>query len=298
MTRDTPALLVTCAIPAELEQLLSAEFPLIRSVPEGGPLPEVAVTTSMAGFTAAQMAELPDLKLILCNGTGLDRIDLAAAEARGIRVVNTPDAVTEDTADTAIALTYALLRRTVEADRFVRDGRWGPERFGPGRRIKGSRIGIVGPGRIGQRVAERAAALEMEVAYTARAQKDLPWRFLPSLTALADWADVLVLCVPGGPETQHLITAEVLSALGPEGYLINIARGSVVDEAALIHALQSGGIAGAGLDVFATEPAPDPRFAALTNTVLQPHSAAITRETRRDIAQTLLQAARDWCAGR
>lgn len=292
MTPDmTPALLVTCAIPPELQSVLSAEFTLVTDLPEGMSA-EVAVTTSMAGFTEAQMAALPGLKLILCNGTGLEKIDLAAAEARGIRVVNTPDAVTEDTADTAIALTYALLRRTVAADRFVREGRWGPERFGPGRRIKGTRLGVVGLGRIGRRVAERASALEMEVRYHARSEKPGPWGRASSLSELAAWADVLVVTVAGGAETAGLIDAGILSALGPEGWLINIARGSVVDEEALITALQSGTIAGAGLDVFAREPQIDPRFATLETCILQPHSAAITRETRGDIAGTLLEAAR------
>lgn len=287
--------LVVAPIPPELEQRLGADFRLRKQQPGNGEsLPHrVAVTTSMAGLDNALMERLPRLELIACNGTGLDRIDMEIARERGILVCNTPEAVVEDTADFGIGLIYATVRRMVEGDRFVRAEHWRHERMSPSRRVSSRRLGIVGLGKIGKVVAARAAALGMDVAYTARSPKpELPYRFIGGVVELARTVDVLMLCCPGGPETENLVNAEVLAALGSEGILINISRGSVVDEPALIEALSTRTIAAAGLDVFAREPEIDARFFDLTNVVLEPHYAAVTRETRQDMADTLHAAIR------
>ncbi len=292
MAADT-RVLVLGPLPPELRGALAARYALVDDapgVPDAAGV-RVAVTTSIGGADAATLARLPGLGLLACNGVGLDRIDMAAAARRGIRVQHTPDAVTEDTADAAIALTYAVLRRVAEADRFVRAGRWGAERMSPSHRVGGKRAGIVGLGRIGTLVAQRLTGLGLAVAYSGpRAKPGVPWPYVPEVGGLAAQADVLILSCPGGLATRGLVDAAVLRALGRDGVLINVSRGSVVDEPALIQALQEGAIGGAGLDVFAEEPGLDARFAALENVVLMPHYAAITRETRAEMARVLVAA--------
>jgi lactate dehydrogenase-like 2-hydroxyacid dehydrogenase len=184
---------------------------------------------------------------------------------------------------------YAAARRIAEADRFVRAGRWGPERMQPSSSLHRKAAGIVGMGRIGQAIARRAAGLGMAAAWTGpRAKPHLPWEHVPDLHALAERSDVLILAVPGGAGTDGLVDARILAALGSRGVLVNIARGSAVDEPALLDALESRAIAAAGLDVFATEPRLDPRFLALDNVVPAPHSASITQETRRALIARML----------
>jgi hydroxypyruvate reductase len=245
--------------------------------------------TAMAGASAAQLERLPDLKLIANTGVGLDRIDLPAAARRGIAVAYTFDVMTEDVADAAIGLMYGAARLVAEADRFVRAGRWMKERMRPSISLHRKTAGIAGMGLIGRAIARSCAGLGMDVAWTGpRAKPDVPWRYIPDLLALASEADVLIVAVPGGAETVRMVGAPVFAALGPDGIFVNIARGSVVDEPALLDALEGGIIAGAGLDVFATEPALDPRFMALENVVLAPHSASITRETRAAIIARIL----------
>lgn len=252
---------------------------------------QVAVTTAMAGADAALFDALPDLRLVLSNGAGADRLDAVAAKARGIELVPTPDAVTEDTADFAIGLLYALSRRIAEADRFVRSGRWANERMSPSRRVSSRRLGILGLGRIGFEVARRAMALGLSVAYCGPRRKPVDLAYYPDPVELARAVDTLVLTCPATMATLRIIDTRVLNALGPDGQLINIARGSVVDEPALIAALEGGAIAGAALDVFDGEPTPDPRLFALENVVLTPHVAAVTAETRMAMATQLRDAA-------
>ncbi len=290
-------ILVVTPVPKDLRDALAADYKLQdhKRAEDGSwpPAPgiRVALTTSMAGADAVLMDALPDLKLIACQGAGVDRIDLAAAEARGIAVANTPDVVTEDTADFGIALIYATARNVVRADRFVRDGRWGPERMALGRRVAGKTVGIVGLGQIGSRLARKATGLEMTVLYTGpRAKPDAPYEYVADIAELAARADFLVMTCPGGPATEKLVDARVLAALGPTGFLINIARGSVSDEPALIAALETGTIAGAGLDVFAAEPHFDQTFLKFDNVVLQPHYATLTVETRQAIIGLLRDA--------
>jgi lactate dehydrogenase-like 2-hydroxyacid dehydrogenase len=287
--KNRERLVVTGPIPDELRNLLSQSHDLVElaDAQPGEPF-RIAVTTSMKGFDSATMDRIPGLAMIACNGVGLDKIDLPAAEQRGIRVNNTPGVLTEDVADTAIGLMFAIARRIVEADRFVRAYRWGPEKMPLSRRISGGSLGVVGMGAIGQAIARRGNGLGMTVRYTTpRAKPELPWEHVADAATLAEQSDVLILACPGGPQTAGMINRQVLEKLGPRGFLINIARGEVVDEEALIEALAAHRIGGAALDVYRSEPDIDPRFFDLDNVVLQPHYAGLTAETRADIASKL-----------
>ncbi len=240
------------------------------------------------------IAQLPALEMISVMGVGYDGINVAAAVARQIPVTHTPDVLNDDVADLAIALLLALARRIPQADRYVREGQWPNGPMPLARKASGSRMGVVGMGRIGQAIAHRALAFDMKIAYTARSAKaGLPYAFLPTPAALAAQSDFLVVITPGGAGTRHLIDARVFEALGPQGCLINVARGSVVDQEALIDALARGVIAGAALDVFADEPQVPPSLRAMDNVVLTPHIGSATGQTRRamaDLAFANLQA--------
>jgi lactate dehydrogenase-like 2-hydroxyacid dehydrogenase len=291
---------IVTAIPPDLRAALEQRY-RCEDLAAGSSLRgcAIAVTTSMHGFDRSLFEALPDLKLIVCNGAGLDRIDLGEARRRGVAVCHTPDELADDVAEAAIALTFAVMRRVAEADRFVRAGRWLKERITPSTRVAGKTMGIVGLGRIGRGVAKRAAALGMNVMYFGRRQyPDVPYPFLADLHELARLADVLVLSCPASEETRGLVDRAVLTQLGRKGYLVNVARGSVVDEEALLEALARGAVAGAALDVFTREPDIDPRFARLENVVLQPHSASITHETRAAMIARLLHDIEAFLNGR
>ncbi len=239
--------------------------------------------------SAALIASLPALEIISVMGVGYDGIDVAAAKARGVVVTHTPDVLNDDVADLAIGLMLSAARQLPAADRYVRAGLWPQGPMPLARKMSGARIGIVGMGRIGQAIAQRALGFNMTVAYTARSAKPaLPWAFLPDAVSLAAVSDFLVVITPGGAGTRKLINAEVLAALGgsspQKGILINVARGSVVDEAALIEALEQGVIAGAGLDVFEAEPNVPERLRALPQVVLVPHIGSATGQTRQAMA--------------
>jgi lactate dehydrogenase-like 2-hydroxyacid dehydrogenase len=241
------------------------------------------------------IARLPALEIIAVMGVGYDGVDLAAAGARGVRVTNTPDVLNDDVADLAIALMLCAARQLPAADRYVRAGEW--EAKGPmplQRKMSSARCGIVGMGRIGKAIARRALSFDMGIAYTARSAKpELPYRFVRDVKALAEQSDFLVLITPGGAGTKHLVDAAVLRALGKKGILVNVARGSVVDEAALIEALEQGVIGGAALDVFENEPRVPERLKALPHVVLLPHVGSATTATRQamaDLAFANLQA--------
>ncbi len=257
---------------------LAAVAPLIRGIWASG---ESKVTAELIG-------QLPALQVIAVMGVGYDGIDVAAAKARGVVVTHTPDVLNDDVADLAIGLMLCAARQLPAADRFVRAGLWQQAPMALARKLSGARVGIVGMGRIGQAIAQRALAFHMTVAYTARSAKPaLPWAYWPSAAALAAQSDFLVLITPGGAGTRKLIDAEVLAALGQgrgAGILINVARGSVVDEAALIDALEQGVIAGAGLDVFENEPRVPERLKALAQVVLTPHIGSATDQTRQAMA--------------
>jgi len=231
------------------------------------------------------LEQLSAARVVSVFGVGYDGVDVAAAIERGVPVTHTPGVLSDDVADMAMALVLGIARRVPEGDRYVREGRWPGGPLALGRKVSGARMGIVGMGRIGQAIARRASAFGMPIAYTARSAKaDLPWSFVSNAVALAQQSDFLVVITPGGAGTRHLINANVLAALGPNGYLINVARGSVVDEEALICALRDGTIAGAGLDVFANEPQVPEALRQLPNVVLSPHTASATAQTRQDMA--------------
>jgi lactate dehydrogenase-like 2-hydroxyacid dehydrogenase len=239
------------------------------------------VTNAPVGASAALMAALPALEIIASSGVGLDAIDLSAARERGVVVTNTPGVLNECVADTGLMLMLAIARRLGEAERFVRSGQWTQRKFPLATSLGGKTCGIVGMGNIGRAVARRAEACGMQIAYFNPSPKpDLPWPCHADLTALARASDFLMLTLPGGPKTLHIVDAALLDALGPGGYLINIARGSVVDQPALVAALQTGRIAGAGLDVFDDEPNVPAELMLLDNVVLTPHLASGTHETR------------------
>ncbi len=268
----------------------AAAAPRIRAIAASG---ESKVPASL-------IERLPALELISVMGVGYDGVDVAAAKARKVMVTHTPDVLNDDVADLAIGLMLCAARQLPAADRYVREGRWAQQGPMPlQRKMSGARLGIVGMGRIGQAIATRATAFGMQIAYTARSAKPaLPYRYLPDAAALAAEVDFLVVITPGGAGTRKLIDARVLQALGSKGILVNVARGSVVDEAALIDALEKGVIAGAGLDVFEDEPNVPERLRALPHVVLAPHIGSATAATRQAMADLAFGNLREHFAGR
>ncbi|WP_422075558.1 2-hydroxyacid dehydrogenase [Tranquillimonas rosea] len=236
-----------------------------------------------ARFDGATMDLLPQLGLIANFGVGYDAIDVAAAQERNIAVTNTPDVLTDDVADLAAVMLVAQARQLVQGSDWVRSGNWGAQGPMPlNRTVRGRKVGIVGLGRIGHAIAQRLAAFGMEIHYHSRSEKETPgWRYHADPVALAEAADDLVVALVGGPETEGYVSAEVLKALGSDGLIVNISRGSTIDEDALLGALEKGTIRGAALDVFRNEPGIDPRFLALDNVLLQPHQGSATIETRQ-----------------
>ncbi len=235
------------------------------------------------------LAMFPNVKMISIFGVGYDGVDVAAVKERGVQVTHTPDVLTDDVADLAMGLILSIGRRIPQSDKFVRNGDWVSEPFTMTHKVTGTRLGVVGFGRIGQAIAKRAAAFDMSIAYTGRrAKTNAPYRFYASASELAANSDYLVVAVPGGDDTKNMINAQVLKALGPKGIVVNIARGSVIDQTALIQALKDKSIAGAGLDVFWDEPNIDPQFFKLQNVVLTPHNGSNTHETRRAMADLAL----------
>lgn len=243
------------------------------------------------GVSCRLMEALPNLEIIAQFGVGVNNIDLAAARSRGVSVVNTPDVLTADTADTALALILAVARRVCEADMFVRCEHWQDDAAFPlGTGLSGKTVGIVGLGRIGLAIARRCEAFNMEVVYNGpRPKPEYDYPYFPDLKKMAALSDFLVLACPGGPETDKLVNDAVLEALGPNGFLINIARGSVVDETALLRALYNKNIAGAGLDVYEDEPkVPDALF-SMDNVVLLPHIGSATKESRKAMGRLVIE---------
>ncbi len=234
-------------------------------------------------FTGAHMDRMPQLGLIANYGVGYDAVDVAAAEARGIRVTNTPDVLSDDVADLAVALLIAQAREMVPAVEWLRAGRWSAEGPPPlARKVSGGRAGIVGLGRIGREIADRLAAFKMEIHYHSRAEKPTPgWTYHADLVGMAREVDFLIVALVGGPATEGYVSAEAIEALGPHGIIVNISRGSTIDERAMIEALEGGRLGGAALDVFRGEPDIDPRFLKLGNVLALPHIASATGETRR-----------------
>lgn len=253
------------------------------------PRVRAVVATGESQVPGALIAQLPALEIISVFGVGYDGVDVAAAHARGVPVTHTPSVLNDDVADLALGLLLAVARRIPQADRFVRAGDWERGPMALARKVSGARLGLVGMGRIGQAIAERAAAFGMSIAYTARTPRQgLAYRYLPTPQALAAEVDFLVVITPGGAATRGLIDAAVLRALGPQGYLVNVSRGSVVDQPALVAALREGAIAGAALDVFADEPHVPAELREMPQVVLTPHIGSGTRQTREAMGQLVL----------
>lgn len=247
------------------------------------------VSSARYGADAATIAALPQLRVISIFGVGLDAVDLEAARARGIAVGYTPGVLNDCVADTAMLLLLDAARGGSASDRFVRRGDWLKGQFPLTTSVSHKRLGILGLGRIGRAIARRAAGFDMEIRYhNRRPLTDVPYGYVPSLLELALWADFLVVASAGGAQSRGMVSAEILDALGPEGFLVNIARGTVVDEPALVEALVKKRIAGAGLDVYEDEPNVPPALLTLDNVVLLPHVASATRETRQAMADLVL----------
>jgi len=305
-----PVILTAMPVSATLRNRLAERYdvhgPLERSAPEA--IPEAArgaralITLGGLRTDAALMAALPDLGLVACYGTGFEGVDRSAAAARGILVTHAGDANATSVAEFAMGLVLATARHILRGDHLVRTGGWTSLTIDrmplvPG--LAGRRLGIYGLGSIGLKIAQRAAAFEMEVGYHNRSPRtDVPYLYQESLLQLAAWADVLVVAVRASAQNRHAIGPEVLDALGREGVLVNIARGVVVDEAALCDALEAGRIAGAGLDVYENEPHVPERLKALKNTVLTPHMAALSGAAQAAQQQVLLDNLEAFFAGR
>ena len=256
-------------------------------------------TTGSHGADAQLMDALPKLEIISCFGVGVDAVDLDAARQRKIIVTNTPEVLDECVADLAMGLTLATVRRISLGDRFVRAGNWlkGPLPFA--RKVGGKTMGILGYGRIGKAIARRAEAFGMRIVYHGRQQQSgVVHKYYASLTDMARDCDVLLVICPGGPATRHIVNAEVLKALGPEGTLINVARGSVVDEQALVQALAEGSLGAAGLDVFESEPKVPEALFGMDQVVLQPHVGSATHETRKAMGDLTVDNLRAHFAGK
>lgn len=238
-------------------------------------------------FGGAEMDRFANLGLIANFGVGYDAIDVDAASARGIKVTNTPDVLNDDVADLAIAMWLMQGREMRQAEAWVRDGSWGDK--GPvrlNRKVSGGTVGIMGMGRIGRDIADRLAAFKCDIHYHARSEKETPgWTYHADPVDLARSVDFLFVALVGGPATEKYVSKEVIAALGDKGVIINISRGTTIDEEAMLDALESGALAGAGLDVFVGEPHLDPRFRKLDNVVLQPHQGSGTHETRAAMAK-------------
>lgn len=251
------------------------------------------------GADARLMDTLPKLEIIANVGVGVDSIDLNAARQRGLIVTNTPDVLNECVADLAMGLTVATLRRISMGDRFVRAGSWLKGAFAFGHKVGGRTMGILGYGRIGKAIAKRAEAFGMDIVYHGRKpQADVAYKYYPKLVDMARDCDVLMVICPGGPATHHIVNAEVLEALGPEGTLINVARGSVVDQPALLKALARGSLGAAGLDVFEGEPRVPEALFAMDQVVLQPHVGSSTHETRKAMGDLAVDNLRAHFAGK
>jgi lactate dehydrogenase-like 2-hydroxyacid dehydrogenase len=284
--------LVYSRFPKAMMLRIGEKFELMDAA--GKPPAEVFTAEQLAGVRAmitaggtplpgAMMDMMPKLEAIVCYGTGYDGVDLAAATKRGIAVGHSPGANASSVADIAVTLMLAVTRRLLPADNYVRSGSWSATKPSPLMRPQpgnpGRRVGIYGMGEIGRKIASRVAAFETEVAYFSRSRHDVPYRYLASLEALAEWCSVLMIAVRAGADTRHAVDAKILQKLGKDGYVVNISRGSVIDQAALVAALADESIAGAGLDVYEKEPHAPDALTAFANVVLTPHVGGHTNDS-------------------
>jgi lactate dehydrogenase-like 2-hydroxyacid dehydrogenase len=287
-----------CPFSGDLETALAQRFEMARWFEMDAPAQQdlvtaraadirAVVTSGSVGCPVELMLGLPALGVIAINGVGLDKVNLDIARQRGIAVGSTPGALSEDVADLAVGLIIALLRDIPASDAHVRSGAWPGGERPLGRKVSGRRFGILGLGQIGFAIAQRLTPFG-PVSWTGPRAKPVEWPFVPDVLSLARTSDVLVVACPANPATRHLVNNAVLEALGPQGYLVNISRGAVVDESALATALAAGRVAGAALDVFENEPHVPDSLRRLPNTVLTPHVASATHETRRRMAELVL----------
>jgi lactate dehydrogenase-like 2-hydroxyacid dehydrogenase len=298
-------LLLAPLLPVVEQTLHARGFTTARAWQEPGGAAAIAgresvralATTYTFPVNAALIGSLPRLEIISVFGVGYDSVDLAAAAARGIVVTNTPDVLTEEVADTALGLLLCTVRELPQADRFVREGLWAKGPYPLTDSLRGKKVGIFGLGRIGKAVARRCEAFGLSVAYHGRKPQDVPYRYCDTLVDLAREVDILIVTAPATPATRGAVGAEVLSALGPKGVLINVARGSLVDEPALIHALASRTIRAAGLDVFAAEPHVPEALLALDPVVVLPHVGSASLATRNAMGTLVADNLISWFAG-
>jgi len=271
---------------ADAEALLAEVGPRVRGV------------AGFGGVSAGLIGRLPALEIIANIGVGYDGVDVAAAAARNVVVTNTPDVLTDEVADLTLGLLIATVRRIPQADRFLREGKWLQGAFPLSASLRGKTVGILGLGRIGEAIAARCEAFGLTIEWHSRRQRpDIAWRWRESPVALAQACDILIVVAPGGEGTRNLVNADVLAALGPQGVLINVARGSVVDEPALVGALRDGTIAAAGLDVFADEPRVPDALVAMDNVVLLPHVGSASVDTRNAMSQLVVDNLFSWFDG-
>ena len=298
MSDGKPIALQLCPFSAQLEGGLAQRFEVVRWFQLEPPAQQrllehraaavrAVITGGHIGCSNDLMASLPSLGIIAINGVGVDKVDLSLARARGVRVVNTPGVLADDVADLAVGLIIGLLRGIPAADAFVRQGLWEQGAWPLARKVTGRRFGILGLGEIGSAIGRRLAAFG-PVAYSGPRQKPVPYAFHPHVVDLARAADVLVISCPANAATHHIVSASVIDALGPEGILVNVARGSIVDEAALLAALAEGRLQGAALDVFENEPRVPESLRRNRQVVLTPHIASATVETRARMAELIL----------
>jgi lactate dehydrogenase-like 2-hydroxyacid dehydrogenase len=296
--------LLMASIYGPMQNLLEANYKVVpfeagMSMAELAADCEIVVTTGGRGIEAAVMQQLPKLKMVACFGVGVDAIDLAYCKAHQILVSNTPDVLTEEVADLALALLLASIRRIPQGDQFVRQGLWLKGGMPLTLSLQNMKVGIVGMGRIGQAIAKRVLAFNTTVGYQGpRAKSDLSFQYFTTVEALGEWADVIIAACPGGAATQKIISKAALKALGPRGTFINIARGSVVDQEAMVDLLTSGELGAAGLDVFNNEPKVPEALWTLSNVVLMPHVGSGTHATRAAMGQLTLDNVAAFVAGK
>lgn len=291
-----PTVLVTKPLTKSCIAALESRFAVVSLIGAQDPDAVLAehgeAVRAVAGgkVKADLMARLPNLEIIANEGVGVDTTDVPAAKARGIAVTNTPDVLNDAVAELAVALMLALARQVPQADRFVREGKWAGGAFPLGSQLLGKTAGILGLGRIGKGIAARLAAFGMEIAYCGRNPQDSqPYHYCPDLTTMARASDWLVVIAPGGAGTDGIVSGAVLEALGPEGRLVNVARGSLVDQDALVELLQAGRLGGAALDVYANEPNVPAELLTLENVVLSPHQGSRTQEARESMGRLVVE---------
>jgi lactate dehydrogenase-like 2-hydroxyacid dehydrogenase len=286
----------TCASHFDVIKLWESSKPVETLRLRGSEVKAVA-TAGSPPVNAVLMGSLPNLQIVASFGVGYDSVDVAEAARREIVVTNTPDVLTDDVADIALGLLLMTVREMSQAERHLRQGRWsdGPYRLSP-TTMRGRRLGVLGLGRIGLAVAQRAELFGLEVSYHNRRPKDVHYHYYSTLAELADNVDTLVVAAPGGPATRHLVDADILRRLGERGAVVNVARGSVIDESALVEALQSRTILVAGLDVFEDEPKVPDALLNLSNAVLLPHIGSGSEPTRRAMGQLVFDNLMSWFA--